>query len=199
MLLTVADFDAACARDVPGAGTAGRSSVSTWAAAGPGAAAVALVVERPSARRWPSRRASQAIEAQEKSATGCREEPTERLIDAGLLHVAEGLRVPPVIQRCCWTHVRARHGARPTILFADQISAGGAARPCPGRFKSMPRVTRWSEAIRGYPLRCDGCSWTVLSCRPSPARPLLIASLAVAMVKNDDQGSTRLIKAGPQQ
>ena len=58
-----------------------------------------------------------------------------------------------------------------------------------------PRVTRWSEAaadIRGLRKVCaDG----PLSCEPG-SRNLLMASLASAMVKNDDQGNVRLSKRG---
>ena len=56
-----------------------------------------------------------------------------------------------------------------------------------------PRVSRWSEStfdiralrkmVRDGPLSVEESS-----------RPLLIASLSVAMVKNDDQGNTRLVK-----
>ena len=61
--------------------------------------------------------------------------------------------------------------------------------------KIVPRVARWSEAsedIRALrklagdgPLSVDAGS-----------RGLLAASLAAAMVKSDDQGSTRLVKKG---
>ena len=57
------------------------------------------------------------------------------------------------------------------------------------------RVSRWSEAafdIRALrKLAGDG----PLACAES-SRPLLGASLAVASVKNDDQGNTRLAKRG---
>ena len=57
------------------------------------------------------------------------------------------------------------------------------------------RVTRWSDAaadIRGLrKVVRDG----PLSCPPS-SRALVAASLAVAMVKNDDAGNFRLMKKG---
>ena len=62
-----------------------------------------------------------------------------------------------------------------------------------GGIQVVPRVTRWSEAsedIRAVrKLFLDG---PVVPAKAS--RPLIVASLSVAMVKNDDQGSTRLIK-----
>ena len=59
----------------------------------------------------------------------------------------------------------------------------------------MPRVARWGEAasdIRALrKVALDG----PLSCAEG-LRPLLTASLSAAMVKNDDQGNTRLVKRG---
>ena len=59
----------------------------------------------------------------------------------------------------------------------------------------VPRVSRWSEAafdIRSLrKLAADG-PLTVAE----PSRLLLAASLSVALVKNDDQGNTRLAKSG---
>lgn len=59
----------------------------------------------------------------------------------------------------------------------------------------MPRVSRWSEAafdIRSLrKLAADGPLTVAES-----SGPLLAASLAVALVKNDDQGNTRLAKRG---
>ena len=57
----------------------------------------------------------------------------------------------------------------------------------------MARVTRWSESsedIRALrKLFLDGPAVPTMACRP-----LLIASLSVAAVKNDDAGSMRLVK-----
>ena len=59
----------------------------------------------------------------------------------------------------------------------------------------VPRVSRWSEAafdIRSLrKLVADG-PFTVAE----SSRPLLAASLSVALVKNDDQGNVRLAKRG---
>ena len=58
-----------------------------------------------------------------------------------------------------------------------------------------PRVTRWSEAafdIRALRKLANDGPMAVAA----DSRPLLAASLAVAMVKNDDQGNVRLVKRG---
>ena len=66
---------------------------------------------------------------------------------------------------------------------------------CAGKIKIETRVTRWSEAaadIRALrKLAGDG----PLSCAPESA-PLMVASLSMATVKNDDAGNTRLVKKG---
>ena len=69
----------------------------------------------------------------------------------------------------------------------ELLDATGALVPV------VPRVTRWSDAsadIRSLrKLALDG----PLACAET-SRPLLTASLAAAMVRNDDQGSVRLSK-----
>ena len=59
----------------------------------------------------------------------------------------------------------------------------------------VPRVTRWSEAsedIRALrKIAADG----PLACEES-SRLLVAASLSAVLVKNDDQGSMRLVKRG---
>ena len=132
-----------------------------------------------------------SVEAQEKRDRVPRG-TYRRLIDAGLLHVAEGLRVPPV--PLLLDAVRAAWGASDHII-CDRFRLAELLDHARGT-QVVPRVTRWSEAsedIRAVRrLFVDG------PITPTKAsRPLLIASLAVAMVKNDDQGSTRLIKQDP--
>ena len=114
-----------------------------------------------------------------------------KLEAGGRLLVADGVRVPsPALL----------HGAAvaawggPELIMCDrfrypelQDSVNGA--------RLVPRITRWSEAsedIRALrKLAADGpLSVEVAS------RALLGASLAVAVVKNDDQGSVRLVKKG---
>ena len=59
----------------------------------------------------------------------------------------------------------------------------------------MPRVTRWSEASEDIRAVRKFAADGPLAVEPG-SRPLLAASLAAAMVQNDDQGSVRLVKRG---
>ena len=117
----------------------------------------------------------------------------QKLVDADLLIVADGLRVPP--PSMLWDEIRSRWG-RPASVVCDrfrlselQDAAGGDAGLV------TPRVTRWSESaedIRALrKISRDG----PLAVVPE-SRLLLAASLSVATVKNDDQGNTRLQKLG---
>ena len=59
----------------------------------------------------------------------------------------------------------------------------------------VPRIARWSEASEDIRATRKAAKDGPLACAES-SRPLLAASLAAAMVKNDEQGSVRLIKKG---
>ena len=186
MLLSVDDFNAACQREVPapggkpvvgidlGGGRAWSAAVALWSSGRCEAIAVAPGVP--------------GIEAQEKR-DRVPKATYQRLVDAGLLHIAEGLRVPPV--PLLLDHVRQSWGA-PDHIISDRFRLAELLDHARG-IQVVPRVTRWSEAsedIRSLRrLFLDGPIVPAVA-----SRPLLIASLAVAMVKNDDQGSTRLIK-----
>ena len=186
MLLTVADFNVACARDVPppdgkpiigidlGAGRAWSAAVALWASGRCEAIAVAGGV--------PS------IGAQEKRDRVPRGS-YQRLVDAGLLRIAEGLRVPPV--PLLLDAAREAWGA-PDHIICDRFRISELLDHARGILVA-PRITRWSEAsedVRALRrLFLDGPIVPAVA-----SRPLLIASLAVAMVRNDDQGSTRLVK-----
>ena len=66
-------------------------------------------------------------------------------------------------------------------------------RDCTNGTQVIPRVSRWSEAgddIRALRRLVKDGPFTVAE----TSRPLLAASLSVAMVRNDDQGNTRLTK-----
>ena len=189
MLLTVADFTAACQRDVPapagkpivgidlGGGRAWSAAVALWSSGRCEAIAVAPGVP--------------GIDAQEKR-DRVPKGTYRRLVDAGLLRIADGLRVPPVPMLI--DAVREAWGA-PDHLIADRFRLAELLDHARG-IQVVPRVTRWSEAsedIRSLrKLFMDG---PVVPAKAS--RPLLIASLSAALVRNDDQGSTRLVKADP--
>ena len=187
VLLTVEDWKQVCARDVPE--RAGRPILAydlghsrAWSAA------VAL---------WKNGRIEAlalapgipGIEAQEKR------DRTPRgvyraLVENGSLRVAEGLRVPtPAMLH---TAALEAFGA-PQRILCDRFALGSVKDAVRGVVPVIDRVTRWSDATVDIgalrKMAMDG----PLSCVPS-ARPLLTASLGAAMVKNDDQGSCRLVK-----
>ena len=113
------------------------------------------------------------------------------LVKSGRLEVADGLRVPPV--GLLVDRIREEWG-RPQVILCDRFRINELHDTLPP-YPVSPRVTRWSEAaadIRDLrKLTLDGG----LSVEPT-SRDLLTASLAVALVKNDDQGNVRLIKHG---
>ena len=112
-----------------------------------------------------------------------------RLAEQGVLIQAVGLRVPPA--KTLMEVVTSTWGI-PSSLICDRFRIDDlydAGVPC----RVIPRVTRWSEAsfdIRALRARTKDGPFAVAKC----SRSLLAASLAVATVKNDDQGSTRLVK-----
>ena len=186
MLLSVDDFKAACARPVAGpfgkpiigldlgGGRAWSAAVAMWESGRCDALAICPGV--PSIREQ---------ERRDRVPAGT----YQRLIDAGLLRVATGLRVPPVPMvvdaiRDAW--------GQPDHIVCDRFRLPELQDHARG-IMIVPRVSRWSEAsadIRALrKLALDG----PLSVATA-ARPLLAASLSVAMVKNDEQGSVRLIK-----
>ena len=111
------------------------------------------------------------------------------LVASGGLRTAESLRVQPPSE--LWRAVRDTWGA-PEVVICDRFRLG-ELQDCVNRTPVVPRVPRWSEAafdIRALrKLAADG-PLTVAE----PSRLLLAASLSVALVKNDDQGNTRLSK-----
>ena len=187
MLLDVADWERMTERETPardgqpivgidlGGGRAWSAAVAVWHTGR--VEALALAPGIPD------------LEAQEKRdhvAGGL----YQRLFDKGLLSIAEGLRVQLVGQ--LWDHVIERWGW-PALVVCDRFRLPeledviGAGAPI------EPRVSRWSEAafdIRALrKLVKDGPM--VVS---EDSRLLVAASLMVAHVKNDDQGSFRLVK-----
>ena len=115
-----------------------------------------------------------------------------RLAETGRLIVADGLRVQPPAM----LHDAALAAwGTPANIVADRFRVAELRDALRGSVPLIERVTRWSEAsedIRALRrLAKDG----PLSCDPDSGL-LVAASLAAAMVKNDDQGSVRLVKRG---
>ena len=191
MLLTVADWHAVCARAVGeakgrpivgmdlGGGRAWSAVVAVWRSGL--IKAVALAPGMPS------------LEDQEQRDRQPRGTYT-RLRDAGVLTTDGDRRVPRAE-----TLLKMAIAWNPAGIICDRFRLGelqDAAAAMGMRIPIEPRVSRWSEAsedIRALrKMALDG----PLSVEPR-SRALLEASLSVAMVKNDDQGSFRLVKKDP--
>ena len=115
-----------------------------------------------------------------------------RLVDAGLVHLAEGLRVPPVADLV--DRVRSEWG-RPVALLCDRFRLNDL-RDCAADLPVVPRVTRWSEAAEDIrALRRFALDGPLSVAEHS--RDLLTVSLAAAQVQNDGSGNMRLVKRDP--
>ena len=114
-----------------------------------------------------------------------------QLVDSGTLRVAHGVRVQPPAELV--RAAGATWGA-PERVICDFFRLP-ELRDCADGARIVPRRARWSEAsedIRGLrKLALDG----PLSCDPG-ARGLVSASLAAALVQNDDAGNVRMVKKG---
>lgn len=114
----------------------------------------------------------------------------QRLAAAGVLTTDGDRRVPRVE-----TLMDRALAWRPESVTCDRFRLADMQDAVGGRVRIVPRVTRWSEAsediraLRRYAL--DGPLSVALG-----SRILIAASLAVATVKTDDQGSVRLAKRG---
>ncbi len=187
VLLTVDDWQRVVSREVPpragkpvvavdlGAGRAWSAAVAIWRNGR--VEALALAPGIPS------------IDAQEKRdrvSSGT----YESLVSAGLLHIAEGLRVQPPAQLA--DLITETWGSLAGVV-ADRFRIPELADAGLGGLEA--RMTRWSESsedIRALrKMAADG----PLAVDPLSA-PLLEASLAVASVKNDSSGNVRLLKRG---
>ena len=112
------------------------------------------------------------------------------LIDAGVLETADGLRVPKVDQLI---DLMVSKWGKPRVAILDRFRQSELQDAVKGAFPILTRVTRWSEAsedIRALRKMAQDGPLTV----ERSSRLLLAASLAAAVVKNDDQGNTRLVK-----
>ena len=114
----------------------------------------------------------------------------ERLHNMGVLDVADGLRVPEPTQ--LWGNIKA-HWGTPAAMVCDRFRLPMLQDAIQGACYIDPRVTRWSEAVFDIRTLQKGFKDGPFSIEES-SQSLLIASLAAAFVKNDDQGNTRLSK-----
>ena len=188
VLLTVDDWERVCARPVPpregrpicaydlGAGRSWSAATAIWRNGRVECLAVA-----------PGIPSLQAQERRDRAppSTYC------RLASQGSLRVATGLRVQPPAQ----LH-RAATAAwgRLAVIVCDRFRLAELA-DCVSGTPLVPRVTRWSSAsedIRALRrMAADGPLAVAAG-----SRDLLTASLASALVLNDDAGSVRLRKRG---
>ena len=188
VLLTLDEWDAVIARPVPEAGGdrpyvgVDIGSERAWSSA------VALyrnglVVARAVAPGVPS------LEAQEQR--DLVPAGTYRALAAtGSLAVDAGRQVVTV-ERLIET-VLSWH---PTMITCDRFKLAAVLDAVRGRCRVEPRVTRWSSASEDIRALRRAALDGPLAVEVK-SRGLLTASLAVAVVKSDDQGSIRLVKGG---
>ena len=188
VLLTVDEWDAVLARPVPEADGdrpyvgLDVGSERAWSSA------VALhrsglVVARAVAPGVPS------LEAQEHR--DLVPAGTYRALAAvGSLYVDEGRQVVTV-ERLIETVL----SWRPAMITCDRFKLGAVLDAVRGRCRVEPRVTRWSSASEDIRALRRAALDGPLAVEVK-SRGLLTASLAVAEVKSDDQGSVRLVKSG---
>ena len=188
MLLSVSDFELMAAREVPA--RAGRPIVGVDLGGGRAWSAATAIWKSGRVEALAIAPGVPGIDAQEDRDQVAR--GTYRsLLDTGRLRVATGLRVqPPAALLAAITE----EWGSPELIVCDRFRLG-ELRDCTNGTEVVPRVSRWSEA--GFDIRAvrqlavDGPL-----CIEEQSRPLLAASLSAAMVKNDDQGNTRLAKKG---
>ena len=131
-----------------------------------------------------------------KGETRCRNGTYQKLNDQGLLDVADGLRVPP--PQTLWQNIKDCWGM-PAAMVCDRFRFSDLQDAVQNACYIDPRVSRYSEAASDVRDTAKGIQgWAVFSLEES-SRPLLMASLAAAFVKNDDQGNTRFSKRNSDQ
>ena len=189
VLLTVPDWERVLARPVPepagrpvvgidlGAGRAWSAAVAGW----PNGRVEALAVA-------PGIPAIAEQERRDRVPRGT----YAKLIESGALRVAQGLRVQPASE--LWDAVTARWGT-PRAAYCDRFRLAELRDAARGFPHLVPRVGRWSESsadIRALRKAALDGGLAV----ESSSRGLLTASMAAAMVQNDDGGNVRMIKRG---
>ena len=186
VLLTVDDWERTAARPVPdpegrpvvgvdlGGGRAWSAAVALWRNGRTEALAVTPGI--PSIRQQEKR---------DRVPRGT----YQRLVDRGVLHVADGLRVQPPGELLKFVRPWA-----PQFVVCDRFRLPELLDVA-GRLVIVSRVTRWSEAAFDIRALRQAAKDGPLAIE-TESRGLVAASLAVATVKTDDQGSVRLVKQG---
>ena len=191
MLLSVADWRAVAAREVApaegrplvgidmGQGRAWSCAVAMWRSGRVEAFALAPGIPN-----------MEAQERRDRVARGT----YSRLADVGVLSTDGDRRVPRAEALLKIVMAWNPAGVICDRFRLNELRDAAAAERL--RVQIAPRMSRWSEAaedIRGLRKYAkDG----PLSVAPQ-SRPLIEASLSVALVRNDDQGSYRLVKRDP--
>ena len=186
MLLTVGDFEGMAKRPVPERAGEPICAVDLGGSRAWSAALVIYPNGRVEARAVAP--GIPNLEEQEKRDRVPRG-TYQSLSDQGVLIQAPGLRVPPpslLVEQITKTW------GRPSSLVCDRFRLDelrDAQVPC----RITSRITRWSEAafdIRALRSHTQDGPFSIAK----SSRALLEASLAVATVRSDDQGSVRLVK-----
>ncbi len=114
----------------------------------------------------------------------------QKLEADGVLVVDQGVRVssPSVLV----AHL-VRKGIRPRGMVCDRFLAGAVEDAVRGRWPILFRRTRWTEATEDVAAFQKAVKDGPLSLLPA-CRKLVAVSLGGAVVRTDDQGSTRLVK-----
>ena len=188
MLLSVDDFERMTQRDV--AARIGRPIVGLDLGAGRAWSAATAI--------WKSGRIEAIAVAPGIPGIAAQEDRDQvgrdtyaRLVETGRLRVADGLRVQPP---GALVSAAMDEWGPPELIVCDRFRLGELRDVVNGTVV-LPRVSRWSEAgddIRALRRLVKDGPFTV----EKTSRDLIAASLSVAMVKNDDQGNTRLAKKG---
>ena len=192
VLLTVEDFQLAAAREV--APATGQPIVGVDLGQNRSWTAAVAIWETGRIEAMAIAPGVPSLEEQEKRDT-VPKGAYQKLHDMGVLDVAEGLRVPEPTH--LWEDIKARWGI-PAAIVCDRFRLPLLQDAVQGACYIDPRITRWSDAVFDIRSLQKGFKDGPFSVEES-SRPLLIASLAAAFVKNDDQGNTRLSKRNSDQ
>lgn len=186
VLLTVEDWKRILARTVPprdslcavgidaAAGRAWNAAVACWKSGRVEARAICPGV--PSVAEQEKR---------DRVASGT----YQRLIDAGILHVSHGRRVPLMSAL-----IEVTRDWKPKAYVCDSFRQAEVLDAVNGKTQVIKRRTLWSEASEDIRNTRRLCLDGNIAIDPV-SRPLLEHSMSVSRVENDTSGNSRLVKA----